>query len=52
MFGMLKNIWLLCGDPKVFGYMNLNLLENKFNRIQDYISQELGIYLRLSDLEL
>ena len=43
-----KKIYDLCdGNPKVFEYMNLNSLENKFNRIQDYISQELGISLRL-----
>ena len=45
----------LCdGNPKVFEYMNLNSLEIEFNRIQDYISQELGISLRLydSDFEL
>ena len=39
------------GNPKVFEYMNLNSLENKFNRIQDYISQELGIFPRLYDSE-
>lgn len=47
-----KKIYDWCdGNPKVFEYMNLNSLENKFNRIQDYISQELGIFPRLSDLE-
>ena len=47
-----KKIYDLCdGNPKVFEYMNLNSLENKFNRIQDYISQELGISLRLYDSE-
>ena len=47
-----KKIYDLCDDnPKVFEYMNLNSLENKFNRIQDYISQELGISLRLYDSE-
>ena len=47
-----KKIYDLCdGNPKVFEYMNLNSLENKFNRIQDYISQELGISLRLYDCE-
>ena len=47
-----KKIYDWCGgNPKVFEYMNLNSLENKFNRIQDYISQELGISLRLHDLE-
>ncbi|SDA70373.1 hypothetical protein [Methanobrevibacter millerae] len=39
------------GNPRVFEYMNLNSLENKFNRIQDYISQELGIFPRLYDSE-
>ena len=43
-----KKIYDLCdGNPKLFEYMNLNSLENKFNRIQDYISQELGIFPRL-----
>ena len=43
-----KKIYAWCGgNPKVFEYMNLNSLENKFNRIQDYISQELGIFPRL-----
>lgn len=43
-----KKIYELCdGNPKLFEYMNLNSLENKFNRIQDYISQELGIFPRL-----
>lgn len=47
-----KKIYDLCGgNPKVFEYMNLNSLENKFNRIQDYISQELGIFPRLYDSE-
>ena len=47
-----KKIYDWCdGNPKVFEYMNLNSLENKFNRIQDYISQELGISLRLYDSE-
>ena len=47
-----KKIYDLCGDnPKVFAYMNLNALENKFNRIQNYISQELGIFPRLDDLK-
>ena len=47
-----KKIYDLCGgNPKVFEYMNLNSLENKFNRIQDYISQELGIFPRLADLD-
>ncbi len=39
------------GNPRVFEYMDLNSLENKFNRIQDYISQELGIFPRLYDSE-
>lgn len=50
-----KKIYDWCdGNPKVFEYMNLNSLEIEFNRIQDYISQELGISLRLydSDFEL
>lgn len=48
----IKKIYGWCGgNPKVFEYMNLNSLENKFNRIQDYISQELGIFPRLYDLE-
>ena len=43
-----KKIYELCGDDsKIFEYMNLNSLENKFNRIQDFISRELGIFLRL-----
>ena len=47
-----KKIYDLCdGNPKVFEYMNLNSLEDKFNRIQDYISQELGIFSRLYDSE-
>ena len=47
-----KKIYDWCGgNPKVFEYMNLNSLENKFNRVQDYISQELGIFPRLDDLE-
>jgi len=47
-----KKIYDWCGgNSKVFEYMNLNSLENKFNRIQDYISQELGIFPRLSELE-
>ena len=47
-----KKIYDLCdGNPKVFEHMNLNSLENKFNRIQDYISQELGIFQRLYDSE-
>ena len=47
-----KKIYDLCdGNPKVFECMNLNSLENKFNRIQDYISQELGIFQSLSDFE-
>ena len=47
-----KKIYDWCGgNPKVFEYMNLDSLENKFDRIQDYISQELGIFPRLSDLE-
>ena len=46
-----KKIYDWCGgNPKVFEYMNLNSLENKFDRVQDYISQELGIFPRLSDL--
>ena len=46
----LKKIYDWCdGNPKVFEYMNLNSLEIEFNRIQDYISQELGISLRLYD---
>ena len=52
---MLKKIYDWCGgNPKVFEYMNLNSLEIEFRRIQDYISQELGISLRLydSDFEL
>ena len=33
-----KKIYDLCdGNPKVFECMNLTSLENKFNRIQDYI---------------
>lgn len=48
----IKKIYDWCGgNPKVFEYMNLNSLENKFNRIQDYISQELGIFPRMYDLE-
>lgn len=47
-----KKIYDWCGgNPKVFEYMNLNSLYNKFNRVQDYISQELGIFPRLDDLE-
>lgn len=47
-----KKIYDWCGgNPKVFEYMNLNSLEDKFNRIRDYISQELGIFPRLDDLE-
>ena len=47
-----KKIYDWCDDnPKVFEYMNLNSLERQFNRIQDYISQELGISLRLYDSE-
>lgn len=47
-----EKIYDLCGgNPKVFEYMDLNSLENKFNRIQDYISQELGIFPRLYDSE-
>ena len=35
-----EKIYDLCdGNPKVFEYMNLNSLENKFNCIKDYISQ-------------
>lgn len=45
-----KRIFDWCGgNSKVFEYMNLYLLENKFNRIQDYVSQELGIFSRLYD---
>ena len=45
-----KKIYDWCdANPKVFEYMNLNSLEIEFNRIQDYISQELGISLRLFD---
>ena len=39
------------GNPNIFVYMNLNSLENKFNRIQDYVSQVLNIFPRLTDLE-
>ena len=47
-----KKIYEWCdGNCQVFEYMNLNSLENKFNRIQDYISQELGIFQSLSDFE-
>ena len=45
-----KKIYDWCdGNPKVFEYMDLNSLEIEFRRIQDYISQELGISLRLYD---
>ena len=47
-----KKIYNWCdGNPNVFIYMNLNSLENKFNRIEDYVSQELNIFPRLTDLE-
>ena len=47
-----KKIYDLCdGNSQVFEYMNLNSLENKFNRIQDYIRQELGISQSLADFE-
>ena len=47
-----KKIYDLCdGNPKLFEYMNLNSLEIKFNRIQDYLSQELKIFPRLYDSE-
>ena len=47
-----KKIYDLCdGNPKLFEHMNLNSLEIKFNSIQDYISQELGIFPRLYDSE-
>jgi len=47
-----KKIHDLCdGNSKVFVYMNLDSLENKFNRIQDYISHDLGIFPRLYDSE-
>lgn len=47
-----EKIYELCGgNTYVFGYMNLDSLENNFDRIQDYISQELDIYPRLDDEE-
>ena len=39
------------GNPEVFKYLNLDYLENHFDRIQDYVSQELGIFPRLDDDE-
>ena len=43
-----KKIYELCDDDsKIFEYMNLNSLENKFNRIQDYIIRELGIFFKV-----
>lgn len=45
-----EKIYNLCGgNGEVFGYMNLDSLENRFDRIQDYISQELDIFPRLDD---
>lgn len=47
-----KEIYELCGDnSKVFEYLNLNDLEENFDRIQDYVSQELNILPRLDDDE-
>ena len=47
-----KKIYDWCdGNSNVFIYMNLNSLENKFNRIQDYVSEELNIFPRLTDLD-
>ena len=46
----LKEIYDLCGgNSEVFEYMDLNLLEETFDRIQDYVSQELNILPRLDD---
>ena len=45
-----KEIYDLCGgNSEVFEYMDLNLLEETFDRIQDYVSQELNILPRLDD---
>ena len=47
-----KEIYELCdGNSRVFEYLNLNELEENFDRIQDYVSQELGILPRLDDDE-
>lgn len=47
-----KEIYELCdGNSRVFEYLNLNKLEENFDRIQDYVSQELGILPRLDDDE-
>lgn len=40
-----KRIYDLCdGNPKVFEYMNLNSLENKFNVIRNYISHNYDFF--------
>lgn len=45
-----KEIYELCdGNSMVFEHLNLNELEESFDRIQDYVSQELGILPRLDD---
>ena len=43
-------IYDLCGgNGEVFKYLNLDYLENNFDRIQDYVNEELNIFPKLDD---
>lgn len=47
-----KEIYELCdSNSRLFENLNLNELEENFERIQDYVSQELAILPRLDDDE-
>ena len=46
----IEKIYFLCDDnPELFKEMNLDKLKEFFDRLQNYISQELGIIPQLDD---
>jgi len=46
----INRIYSFCsGDDNVFESMNLNILEEFFDRIQNYVAQELNVLPRLDD---